>query len=98
VTTIRHRLHVIPRLRRIGAVMLPQWLAITIGHDIFSWRPLDKRELEHELEHVRQWSYYGARYIPRYVRASWRAWRSGGDRYRDNAFEVAARRAADRVG
>lgn len=70
------------------------WLAITIGRHIWSWRDLDERELAHELCHVRQWRRYGARFIPRYARASWRAWRAGGDPYRDNAFEVAARQAA----
>ncbi|HTS14114.1 MAG TPA: hypothetical protein VMH24_00485 [Candidatus Sulfotelmatobacter sp.] len=90
----RYRLHVVPATRRVGAVFLRGWLAITIGRDIWSWRPLDGPELAHELCHVRQWERYGPRFIPRYARASWRAWRGGGDPYRDNAFEAAAREAA----
>lgn len=91
-----YRVHVVPATRRIGRLFLPGWLAITIGRDIWTWRPLAGPDLEHELCHVRQWRRYGLRFIPRYGRASWRAWRAGGDPYRDNAFEVAARRAADR--
>jgi hypothetical protein len=90
----RYRLHIVPATRRIGHLFLPGWLAITIGRDIWSWRALTSPELAHELCHVRQWQRYGLRFIPRYVRASWRAWSAGGDPYRDNAFEVAARRAA----
>jgi len=90
-----HRVHVVPWLRRIGGQMLlPNWLAITIGRDIVSWRPLDEAELSHELAHVRQWDRFGVLFIPRYARASWRAVQAGGDWYRDNAFEVAARAAA----
>jgi hypothetical protein len=95
--TAEHRLHVVPALRRIGAVLLLRdWLAITIGRDIWTWRPLDEAELAHELEHVRQWERFGLLYIPRYARASWRAVRAGGHWYRDNAFEIAARAAAAR--
>jgi len=88
------RLHVVPASRRVGGLFLPGWLAITVGRDILSWRDLTGPELAHELCHVRQWQRYGLRFIPRYLRASWRAWRGGGDPYRDNAFEIAARRAA----
>jgi hypothetical protein len=73
--------------------LLHGWLAITIGRHIWAWRDLDQAELAHELCHVQQWRRYGARFIARYARASWRAWRAGGDPYRDNAFEAAARRA-----
>ena len=90
-----YRVHLLPWLRRIGAAFLPQWLAITIGGHIFAWRPLDPVELAHELEHVRQWRRYGLRFIPRYLRAGWRAKRAGGDSYRDNPFEAAARAAGD---
>lgn len=90
-----HRVHVVPRLRRIGrAMLIRDWLAITIGRDIWTWRALSDAELAHELEHVRQWQRYGPLFIPRYARASWRAARAGGHWYRDNAFEVAARAAA----
>jgi hypothetical protein len=90
------RIHVVPASRRVGGLFLRGWLAITVGRDILSWRDLTGPELAHELCHVRQWQRYGLRFIPRYLRASWRAWRVGRDPYRDNAFEIAARRAADR--
>jgi hypothetical protein len=91
-----YRLFVLPFLRRPGSrLLLPDWLAITIGRWIFSWRPLDDAELAHELAHVRQWQRYGLLFIPRYLRASRRARRAGGDGYRDNRFEVEARAAAD---
>jgi hypothetical protein len=93
-----HRLHVVPRLRRVGGLLLLRdWLAITLGPHIWTWRPLNEAELEHELEHVRQWRRHGLVFIARYARASWRARRRGGHWYRDNAFEVAARQAATRV-
>ena len=91
-----HRVHIVPWTRRLGGLVLPGWLAITVGRDIWAWRPLGPAEAAHELEHVRQWQRHGPPFAARYLRASWRAWRRGGDPYRDNAFEVAARRAADR--
>ena len=96
--TRSHRLHVLPWLRAIGGrVLIPGWLAMTVGRDIVSWRPLSPAELAHELEHVRQWDRYGIRFVARYGRASWRAAQAGGHWYRDNAFEVAARAAAART-
>jgi hypothetical protein len=35
------------------------------------------------------------RFVPRYLAASWRARRSGGDWYRDNPFEREAQAAAE---
>ena len=78
-------------------LILPNWLAITIGPLIFSWRVLDPVELAHEVQHVRQWRREGLRYIPRYFAASDAAVKAGKDRYWDNAFEVEARDAADTV-
>ena len=92
-----HVVHVVPFLRRPGRLLLPDWLAITIGRRIFTWRAMDEVELAHELEHVRQWERYGVLFIPRYLRASWRAWGAGGHRYYDNVFEVEARAAAERA-
>ena len=92
-----HRVHVAPFLRLPGRLLLRDWLAITLGRHIFCWRPLDEAELAHEVEHARQWERYGVLYIPRYLRASWRAWRRGAHRYYDNEFEIEARAAADRV-
>ena len=78
--------------------VLPNWLAITVGHLIFAWRNLDAAELAHELTHVRQWNENGyIGYVRQYMAESSRAARAGGDRYRDNKFEVDARAAEDAV-
>jgi hypothetical protein len=91
-----HRVHVWAWLKRPAQrLILPDWLAITIGHDIFAWRALDEFELAHELVHVRQWSVNGIMYIPRYFAASRAAVVAGRDRYRGNAFEAEAYAAAD---
>ena len=92
-----HVVYVLPFLRRPGRLLLPDWLAITVGRRIFTWRAMDEVELAHELEHVRQWERHGVLFIPLYLRASWRASRTGGHRYHDNPFEVEARAAAERV-
>lgn len=93
----RHRVHVVPWLRRPGRLLLRDWLAITLGRDIFSWRPLEPHELEHELEHVRQWERYGPGFPFAYLAESVRARRAGGRWYHDNRFEADARKAADRI-
>lgn len=77
--------------------MMPDWVAITIGRHIISWRTLDDVELAHELAHVAQWRAHGLRFIPRYLAASRQAASGGGDRYRDNAYEVSARAAEEVV-
>jgi len=93
-----HRVIVLPFMRRIGRrFIMPGWLAITIWRWIIAWRALDEVELAHELAHVRQWHANGWRYIPLYFAESRRAAKGGGDRYRDNRFEVEARAAADAV-
>jgi len=92
-----HRVIVLPFMRRIGSrLIMPSWLAITIWRWIIAWRQLDEVELAHELAHVRQWHANGWRYIPRYFAESRRA-AKGGDRYRDNSFEVEAREAEEAV-
>lgn len=91
-----HRLVVLPWLRAPARrLIMPNWLAITIGPLIVSWRPLDAPELAHELAHVRQWRRNGLLFIVRYLLASRRAARTGGDGYRDNAYEIEARAAAE---
>jgi hypothetical protein len=78
--------------------MLPNWLAITLGHTVLSWRPLDPSELAHELEHVRQWERHGRIcFVARYVAASAVAVSSGRHWYRDNRFEREAAEAARRA-
>lgn len=92
------RIHVLPWMKSIGArLLLRDWLAITLGSHIVSWRALDDVELAHELEHVRQWRRYGLPFAARYVRASLGSWLAGSGWYRGNKFEVAARAAAERA-
>jgi hypothetical protein len=93
-----YRVHVWPWLRAAGSLFLRDWLAITICQRIFAWRAMTDTELEHELEHVRQWKRYGATFPARYLAASMRARRSGKRWYHDNRFEVDARDAAKRLG
>ena len=94
MTQIKHRVHVVSWLRRPGSLLLKEWLAITIGRDIFAWRALDAPELNHELAHVRQWRRHGAAFPLIYLGASLRSASSGQGWYRGNRFEVEARRAA----
>ena len=89
-------MHVVPWLRRIGSLVLADWLAITIGNRIFAWRPLSDAELEHELAHVRQWSRHGVSFPLIYLANSLRAGRAGKRWYHDNPFEKEAREAAIR--
>jgi len=89
-----HRVRVVPWLRPLGRLLLPNWLAITIGRDIFAWRPLEPAELRHELAHVAQWRVHGWTLAPRYALASWRGWRNGQGWYLGNSFEIEARAAA----
>jgi hypothetical protein len=95
VTQIKHSVHVVPWLRRPGSLLLKEWLAITIGRDIFSWRELNPAELKHELAHVRQWRTHGAAFPLIYLGASVRSAASGQGWYRGNRFEVEAERAAE---
>ena len=92
-----HRVHVVPALRRLGRLVLPDWLAITLGRHIWAWRPMNEAELAHELEHVRQWAEHGWRFPLLYAIDSLRARRGGKRWYADNRYEEAARAAAKRV-
>jgi hypothetical protein len=89
----RHRVHVLPWLRRPGSLFLRDWLAITIGIDILTWRSLSEAELEHELEHVRQWRRHGWFFPLIYLAGSLGARLAGGRWYDDNPFERTAREA-----
>ena len=93
---MRHRVHVVPVLQRLGGRLLPNWLAITLGRDIFAWRELSPAELRHELQHVRQWSRYKLAFPLVYLAASLGALLTGRGWYRGNRFEVEARAAAER--
>jgi hypothetical protein len=94
VSAVKHRVHVVPRLQRVGGRLLPNWLAITLGREIFAWRDLSPAELAHELEHVRQWSRYKVAFPVLYLGASAVALVTGKGWYRGNRFEAAARAAA----
>ena len=94
----RYRSIIIPWLKPFGQrFILKNWLAITIGPLIVSWRTLDGVELAHEVQHVRQWSKHGPMYVVRYLAASRAAVKGGGDSYLDNEFEVEARAAGERA-
>ncbi len=94
----RHCLHVWPWTKRPAQrFLLPHWEAITIGRHIISWRTLSDVNLAHELRHVEQWGQHGARFVLLYLRAGRVAARAGGDRYRDNPFEIEARAAESTV-
>lgn len=92
-----YRLHVWPWLRRPGTLVLPDWLAITIGRRIFTWRALTGPELEHELEHARQWARHGFVFPIAYLAESLRVRRAGKRWYHDNRFERQARAAAKQM-
>ena len=92
-----HRIHVWPWLRVIGPLLLRDWLAITIGSRIFTWRQLDEAELAHELAHVRQWARHGIIFPLVYFADSLRVRRAGKRWYHDNAFEKEARDEATRA-
>jgi hypothetical protein len=90
----KHRVVVWPWLRIVGPLLLHDWLAITVGKTIFAWRALNEAELEHELEHVRQWGRMGVRFPIAYLAESMRARKAGKRWYHDNRYEADAREAA----
>ena len=92
-----HRVVVLPWLRRVGGLFLSNWLAITLGRNILAWRAMTASELEHELEHVRQWRRFGIAFPLVYVFESVRQLLAGRRWYHDNRFEAAARDMAARV-
>lgn len=96
MTRPRHRVVVWPWSRHVGRLFLRDWLAITLGGTIVAWRALRDEELEHELEHVRQWRRHGVTFPVRYFAASFSARRAGKRWYDDNRFEAEARDAVRR--
>ena len=93
----RHRVRIWPWMKPIGRLVLSNWLAFTAGRTIIAWRELNDAELEHELEHVRQWKRLGFRLPIAYLAESLRVGRRGGHWYRDNRFEADAQAAAAAV-
>ena len=79
--------------RRLGW----RYRAITFGHVVLAVDELDDATLTHELAHVRQYERVGPLYAPLYVLASLWALIRGRHFYRDNWFEVAARRASEQA-
>lgn len=73
--------------RRLGW----RYRAITFGHVILCVDRIDDATFEHELVHVRQYEMWGPLFVPVYLIASVIARVRGGNAYRDNRFEVAAR-------
>ncbi len=82
--------------RYFGAQMMPVQ-AQTLGCYVFARGPIPGHTLEHEVEHIRQWQRFGPFYLPLYFGSSVFELLRRRRPYWDNAFEVAARRCADRV-
>ena len=74
--------------RRLGW----RYRAITFGHVVLCVDDIDDATLRHESVHVAQYEKWGPLLIPLYLSASLREWARGGHPYRDNPFEVEARR------
>lgn len=68
--------------------------AMTLGHVVLGIDELDEEILAHELGHVHQHEIWGPLFIPAYLLATLWAVVRGRHYYRDNPFEVAARRGA----
>lgn len=67
--------------------------AITLGHIIVGTHPAELQRLRaHERVHVRQCERWGLFFLPAYLLAGAWQWLRGRDAYRDNPFEVEARR------
>ena len=69
-----------------------RYRAVTLGHVVLSVDELPERVIEHEKVHVRQFEQWGPLFLLMYPLASLGAWLRGGDAYRDNLFEMQARR------
>ena len=72
-----------------------RYRAITLGHVVLCVNEIDERTFRHELAHVGQYDRWGLVFPPVYFGASLVAMVQGRHYYKDNTFEVAARRAAD---
>ena len=72
-----------------------RYRAITFGHVVLSLDELDDATFRHELAHVRQYERWGPLLVPAYLVAGAGAWMRGRRAYRDNPFEVDARRRAE---
>ena len=70
-----------------------RYRAVALGHVVLSIDELDEAILRHELAHVRQYESWGPFFPAVYALESLKTMGRGGHPYRDNAFEVEARRA-----
>jgi hypothetical protein len=82
---------------RVGRlVFCPRWVAaITLGCCVLHPVTLTPRIIVHELQHARQWQWWGLLFGPAYGLASLWALLNGRNAYVENAFEVDARRAEE---
>lgn len=70
-----------------------RFCAITFGHVVLAVDAAAlARSRGHERVHVRQYEAWGPLFFPAYLLSSLAAWWRGGDPYRDNRFEIDARR------
>lgn len=76
--------------RRLGW----RYRAIALGHVVLAVDELDAETLRHELVHVRQYEAWGPLMIPAYLAASLVCRLTGRHPYRDNPFEIAARKGS----
>lgn len=76
--------------RRLGW----RYRAITFGHVVLSSDELDAATLAHERAHVRQYERWGALFVPAYLVAALVAVLRGRHHYRENPFEIAARKVS----
>ena len=73
--------------------------AITLGHVVLARTPrVMARWRRHERVHVRQCERWGPLFFPAYLAAGAWQWLHGRSAYRDNPFEVEARRATSSEG
>lgn len=71
-----------------------RYRAITFGHVVLSVEELDAATLAHERVHVRQYERWGPLFVPAYLVATAVTKLRGRHHYRDNPFEVAARKVS----
>ena len=82
------------RLLESGLPFVGPTAAITLGHVVLGVNEQAMHQSRvHERAHVRQYEFWGLWFLLAYPIASLWAWAKGGHPYRDNSFEVAARRA-----
>lgn len=81
------------RARPGGWRRLLPFSAITLGHVVFAANDSELERLRaHERVHVRQYERWGPLFVPAYLVSGCVLWLRGRDPYRDNPFEVEARR------